>query len=515
MASDRTGLNGRAWRIAFTFTAAAILLAPVWTVRYPLLIDYPNHLASAFALAHLNDPALQFSRYYAADWNTYPYLTMDLILVGLQRIVSIDTAGRLLLSLCVLSVPAAAWFFLRRANPGQESLAMWPLLITANLFFFLYGFLNLQLGLALCLLLLGAWLKHLDRPGALWWCALLLFSTALYFTHLMAFGVAGLVMTMYGVCARIGWRRLLFTWTLFLPGALFYLHATLGLHASRVLQFRSIGDKASGLLAAVLSYSPSIDFITLLVAAGVLVWARSGKSKPNWNRRWLWVAGMLLALYCVFPASYGAGMDADRRLVPFIVVLGLASLRLAPRRGRALAAAGATLFVLRGAALEIQSLRAQPHLVALAESFRVVPQNARVLPLIDWAGGRPLIERHFWAYGVIESGWFSPALFHDPGIQPFAITAGLYNPYGTAFAEVKSVDWNAVRADYDYVWSYRSPQFSGSLAASGMQVFQSGDLEVFRITRNRPVLADLAGSAASPRRSLRIMRACRDSQACR
>jgi len=478
--------------------AATALLLPIWTVRYPLVIDYPNHLASAFALARINNPTLHLGRFYSADWNTYPYLTMDLILVGLQRVVPIDIAGRLLLSLCVLAVPLAAWFFIRRANPGQESLAVWSLLVSGNLFFFLYGFLNLQLGLALCVVALGMWLQHLEEPSATSYFALLLLTTALYFTHLMSFGVAAIVMILYILAVRpFDWRQLLLAGTLFVPGMILYLHATWGLHSSRILQFRSLAGKAIGLLVVMLSYSPAVDFATLLAAIVAVVWARAGKPRPGWNRAWVWVTVCLFALYCAFPASYGAGMDADRRLLPFIVILGLAALRVAPRRRRALAVAAAFLFLMRSAALELQSLRAQQHLARLADSFRVIPADARVLPLVDWADGGPLVERHFWAYGVIQHGWFSPVLFHDPGVQPFAIKAKLYNPYGAAFAEVKSVDWDAVRRDYDYVWAFRSPQFSAPLAGIGTRAFNAEGLEVFRVTRDQPVLARISRNSAT------------------
>ncbi len=117
----------------------AALLAPIWTVRYVPLGDYPNHLASAFVLAHLNDARFSFHSFYGADWNSYPYLMMTGILYLLQKVVSIDLAGRLLLSLCVLAVPAAAWLFLREANPGAEMLAFWTLLTAQNYYFFLTG----------------------------------------------------------------------------------------------------------------------------------------------------------------------------------------------------------------------------------------------------------------------------------------------------------------------------------------------------------------------------------------
>src|SRR5579863_5561259 len=109
-AAESQTLPRLAW-FGLLVAVAAALLAPIWTVKFPLLVDYPNHLASAFVLKHLHDAAYHFSEYYRSDWNLYPYLSMDVILLGLQRVARITTAGRLFLSLCVLSVPAATWFF--------------------------------------------------------------------------------------------------------------------------------------------------------------------------------------------------------------------------------------------------------------------------------------------------------------------------------------------------------------------------------------------------------------------
>ncbi len=128
----------------------AALLLPVWLVRYPPLLDYPNHLARSFVLAHLNDPAFHFRGFYRAEWGPYPYLGMDLALVTLQRVLPAEVAGKVFLSLCVLAVPLAAWWFVRQANPGHDGLAFWGLLLAYNTFF-LEGFLNFQLGLSVLL----------------------------------------------------------------------------------------------------------------------------------------------------------------------------------------------------------------------------------------------------------------------------------------------------------------------------------------------------------------------------
>src|ERR1700688_1958120 len=172
------------FRFAGVFILAAPLLAPIWIVAFPPLLDYPNHLARAFVLAHLNDPAFTFSRFYRADWGAYPYLGMDASLAVLGRLFPIETAGRIFLSLCVLALPAAAWFFLRQVNPGEDAAALWMLLIAGNVFF-LEGFLNFDLSLAVGFLGLGFWLRWLAKRGTARWVATLVTFTALYFTHLL------------------------------------------------------------------------------------------------------------------------------------------------------------------------------------------------------------------------------------------------------------------------------------------------------------------------------------------
>ena len=117
----------------------AIAILPLWMVSFPPLLDYPNHLARVFILAHLHDPAFHFSEYYAADWGPYPYLTMDALMVGLQKFWSILTAGKILLSLSILRVPLASWFFVQQAKKENTLLASLSLITTWNLFF-LWGF---------------------------------------------------------------------------------------------------------------------------------------------------------------------------------------------------------------------------------------------------------------------------------------------------------------------------------------------------------------------------------------
>ena len=320
-----TKTSRAASRASLVLALCAILLAPIWTVHYPPLVDYPNHLASAFVLAHLKDPAFHFSQFYGSDWNTYPYLAMDLILVGLQWFFPIDMAGRLFLSLCVLVVPLAVWFFIREANPGQDTLALWSLYISTGVYFFLDGLLNLQLGLALCFVVLGLWLRWLDRPRLTLWCLLLVATTALYFTHLVGFGVACFVATAYSILAHRRIREILLTWILFLAGILFYLHLVVHVRIGWTWGSHDFARKATGLLVVMLGYSPALDFLTLVAMVGCIILGRSGNPEFRWNHRWLGVAGCLFVLYWIFPGAYGARQAACA--LPFHTDLGCGEVR--------------------------------------------------------------------------------------------------------------------------------------------------------------------------------------------
>ena len=475
----------------------AALLAPIWTVRYVPLGDYPNHLASAFVLAHLNDSRFPFHSFYGADWNSYPYLMMTGVLYLLQKVVSIDLAGRLLLSFCVLAVPAAAWLFLREVNPGEEMLALWTLLTAQNYYFFLAGLLNMQLSLAFCLLVLAAWVRWLKNPRAISWCLLLVAVTALYFTHLVGLAIAGLALTTYTLVARRSLRKLLVGWALFIPAAAFYLHSTWHMAHSWNISYHSFSEKLIGLLVAVvLGYSNSLDFLTFLtlIACGVCWFlAFRGNHDFRWRAPWAAAAGLLFALYWVFPGAYGPGLGADLRLLPFVAVLGLAAVQLGRRRLKLMAVVALLLFFIRATALEYYFLEAQPHLKALANAASFIPAGSRVLPLIPSIMGPastdPLerTEREIWSFGVIERGWFSPCLFHDSGVQPFAIKLNAYDPYTPAFCGVaKQIDWVRVRHDYDYLWAFQTPQYGTELDAIGSLVYAVEGLRLYRVEKTDP-----------------------------
>src|ERR1700733_12934185 len=207
-------------RLAAVLIVAVMLLLPIWTAAFPPLLDYPNHLARAFVLSHLRDPSFSFGQFYRSDWGPYPYLGMDALLAVLARLFPIETAGRFYLSLCVLAFPAAAWFFLRQAQPKSGAGFLWSLLIAYNVFF-LEGFLNFDLSIAVGLFALGLWLRWLRKPDTFRWIAALVAFTAAYFTQLLGFALAGVMVVAFLALSRRPVRDWLWSAALGAPGMAF------------------------------------------------------------------------------------------------------------------------------------------------------------------------------------------------------------------------------------------------------------------------------------------------------
>jgi hypothetical protein len=476
-------------RLAFSFVAVILvvgLLLPIWRVPFPPLLDYPNHLARAFVLLHLHDPAYTFSTYYASDWRLYPYLGMDGSMFMLDRIFPIETAGRVFLSLCAVLFPVAAWFFLSQAHPGEDCTAVWASLAAYNVFF-IEGFLNFDLGLVVAMFAVGLWLRWLRRGTVAAWCAALVGIIALYFTHLLAFAIAGIMLTVYALLSRRTWRQIALSWLLFVPGAIAYFHSSRVGLGKQTIVYQGWDDKIAALGKIMHGYSPALDWITLAAVPVffLLAWLRNREFRFDWP--WVGTAAFLFAAFWIIPWAYGDASDLDIRVLPLLFVMIFAVARIGPR-ARWLVVLPLLLFVARMVSISHEWRAEQPELAGLAASFDLVPRDALVLPIVE--GDQDPIERpftHFWAYGVIRRGWFSPYLFDFPGETPMRITYDSYTDDDFWNLSYDSPpDYSQVASDYQYAWAYGTPEFSSGLATVGDRIYSYGALEVYKLRQPPP-----------------------------
>ena len=125
--------------IAVALLASAMMAAPLWVGRFLPLLDLPQHLAITTVLLHHDDPAWQLAAYFEPQRGELtPYWAHYLALEWLGRVMPVDVAARVFLTLYVFALPWAAMALARAlGRPPALGLLAIPLALNANLY---YGF---------------------------------------------------------------------------------------------------------------------------------------------------------------------------------------------------------------------------------------------------------------------------------------------------------------------------------------------------------------------------------------
>lgn len=473
------------WIPALLAALAIVLVLPLWIVKYPPILDYPNHLARWFVLAHIHDPHYRFNQLYSADWKPYPYILLDVLAVAMQRVVSIYLVGKLILTACVLSVPLSAWYFLRRANPENQYFALFAALIAYNPQF-LMGSLQNELSTSICFLMLGLWITYTDHPTLKRWLALTLVVTLLYLTHLIGFAVAGIIVTAFAVLSRKSFKVIASSWAAFFPGFVLYAYSQHNLphKAPLIIHYESISERIRGLAFPLRGYTRALDALAVAVLCVIVVWAFTRDRGTRQTRCWAGTAAILVALYFVVPTGVGSGGYVNFRILLFAFIVALAGIPKFTRREWVTTAAAA-LVVARCIDVSYHFELAQPQMRQLQAAISVVPSESRVLAVEAASNSdqsmflRPI---HVYAYGIVDRGWLTPSLFHLDGVQPIRVRSDIYCP--NVFCgplNDSEPDWQRVNQDYQIVWIYGSSEYLPDIERLGTRVFTDGKVSIYRM----------------------------------
>lgn len=440
---SRIELANLPFRVFATLFAALFLsvCVPLLLTPLPPLVDYPNHLARMHVLADWSRSPL-LRQYYALAWRPLPDLAMDLLVPPLLGIVSLQAAGKLFL---------AATYFLSTGGVAvlhrviYRRWSLWPL--TAFLLVYnrllLWGLVNDLFGLGLALWALAGWIAWRERSIAIRLAFGLVAALAVYFAHLMAFGIYGAMILGYEA-GRLRRRRaslgesvgaLLAVLLTFLP--------CLALFAAVFVPLRSIGSLAPGihltpparkldLLFSVFDlYSRPFDvacFVVAVIGTAVAYW-----------RKWLHLSPAIAAplillalLYLAMPDTLFGATGADRRMplaMALLLIGGSAWQAPFRRQGRVFLSAALVMFVVRLGVVAaswqasgefyaklLAGLDALPRGARIAVAFPAAEVNAQTAPLL-----------HFPVLAVARRDAFVPTLFAYPTQQPIAFT-GDYRP---------------------------------------------------------------------------------------
>ncbi|HBK07677.1 MAG TPA: hypothetical protein DDZ81_17795 [Acetobacteraceae bacterium] len=252
----------------------AILVAPLFVVDVPPLLDYPNHLGRIFVLASLPQDGV-LARFYAPHWSVIPNLALDIVGPPLIHLLPVHVAGRLLIAASVL-LPVLGTVAYHSALGGRWWSFGVGLIAYNNCQ--LYGFLNFEISIGLALLLAASWLRWRETRPAWAIVAALIGAPVLFTCHIMGliFFAALIGSTelfrlyralpasrVENILRAAAERGAILALVLFVPVMLYALSALEQLHGDALF---GTADKVGHFLAVFVNYSLPLDLTTAAMA---------------------------------------------------------------------------------------------------------------------------------------------------------------------------------------------------------------------------------------------------------
>jgi hypothetical protein len=410
------------------FAAASL---PVLLCDTLPLFDYPNHLARMHILADLPHSAA-LRQFYAIAWRPLPNLAMDAIVPFLAQIMPLASAGKVFVLLTLFLLAAGA-VVLHRVLFGAWS--AWPCLAFLLLYSrtLLWGFLNYLFGLGLALFALALWIALARRSAALRVAAGAILALALFFAHLLAFGLYGVMVMGYEagrvprgrVTLRRGAAELAIAGAGFLP-ALAILFLASPASMAGAVRFGHLARKLDLLFSVFDNYVRSFDVVCFVIFVLALAFA-------FW-RRWLRLApeiraplALLVLVYLAMPSQLATASGSDHRIPLLIGLVLVAGSRWIgpPAIERPFLAAALFMLLLRLGVVAHGWQASDRVYAGLMPALDAIPVGGRVAlaypPEALNSEATPLA--HFPLLAVVRRDAFVPTLFAFPTQQPVLLRA--------------------------------------------------------------------------------------------
>ena len=424
---DSAAVEPSARRFALAFVILlALSCVPLLLTSLPPLLDYPNHLARMYLLPHLPDAGL--ARYYIVDWAPIPDLAMDGIVPFLARIMPLEWAGKLFIALTFLLL-AGGTAAIHRAVFGRWSL--WSL--TAFLLLYtrllLWGFMGYLFGCGLALACFAAWIALGRRHWLLRFVLGTVFAVALYFAHLLAFGMYAVMVAAYEFGEiwlqrkriALAIRDLAVGGAPFLPALLLMAHNS---SEGRLIWANPL-RKLDLLFSVFDNYSRPFDvtcFVLIVLTVAFAYWRRWVRLAPAMV---LPLLG-LVAVYIAMPTQLFTAAGVDRRIpmMMFLLLIGGSTWQARAARIEPRFMAGvALLFAVRFAVIAAIWFQAGRLYAQLIPGLDTLPRGGCVAV----AFGKDSIQvakaplTHFPTLAVIRRDALVPTIFHYKLQQPLAL----------------------------------------------------------------------------------------------
>jgi hypothetical protein len=393
-AGDRPG-SDVARTVLFGVAGIAVAYAALWIALGGLPFqDIPNHVARAIVIGDLVlDGGRRFGEHFTFEWQAIPYILGDALLLPLVRLLPADVAGRAWVFLEWASLPLATAWLLHAWRAPRLTLAIglaFALYLATDVFFMM-GFANFRLGIALTLAGLAAWELALRTGAARWWLAYFALAGAGYLMHLSALvflvSAVGALSALRWLDGRerfvrllaaglpilllLGWHTLMLEPVNPYPSLQPTAWSKLWRLASPFVRFRDAPD--------LLLFAGFALTVTAAIAASL-----RGRATDRERELGVLVVAFVI-IYFALPESKGAIWAIDNRAMSIAwLAAALLAAHVAPRLGHGRVVAGAALAI-AAANVGLLAVKLVPQ-DGLMREYRAlaatVPRGAVVLPVL-------------------------------------------------------------------------------------------------------------------------------------
>lgn len=461
----------RAGFVAFMLIAAAYVIVLGRLTEFPFQ-DFPNHLTRATIMADLLfHHGEKFGHLFEYSFVPVPYILGDLILAGLVEILGSTPAGVLWNTVVLLSWPAALAFYAHAigATRNARLFLLFVGLFLATDWFFLLGFTQFRLGMALMVVAFGvAHLLRLRWSAARFtaFCALLIVG---YFTHLVYVIFLAPTLVVSGA-VRLYFQRTTFRTELKLIAPVLavmlwhFAFADRAYHTQGPIAYEwlwgTVGLKLTALQFEFLRFGSTSSKLLMLLFALVVGWGlwrdlRWKKLLQPEVLEMLALALTFLCIYFVLPSRYSQAAYVDvRALILISLFVVLARIFLGGTFTLPLAA---LLAILNLAYLSVHLSYDEAWMNDYRAMIARIPAGATVLPVYTGGHEGGVSPRlHASSYIVMDRVASEPYLFAGDLGHPmkyFRYRKAMYGPNQRWFSadEPMPVDWRAIACSYDFL----------------------------------------------------------------
>lgn len=187
-------LNNK-FTVAFFIFIFLLNLYPLIAFKYPVLVDYPNHLASFFIQANIdNDAWLKYN--YLVEWHIKPNLIFEGFGGLLAKYFDIFIAGKIVIIVGMMLICTGVLLIRKSIN---KSIDIWMVIILAFIYNHLlfFGFINYYASSGFALIAMYLWIKFRESNSLIHLLLFTAISTFLFFCHLFALGIYGVFVLGY------------------------------------------------------------------------------------------------------------------------------------------------------------------------------------------------------------------------------------------------------------------------------------------------------------------------------